>query len=149
MVDAGIDPDEPPDDAEKLVKETERPFVRLRRRFMRAREQGALVLLQSLNKCGIGGPVYAPDPNAPKPEEYEEIVQTLAAAGRSDLIPILRRPEQKQVGFVEPDARAAAKALALSHGYTEKQQVELSGKVEGTAAPSLMIFYPPEDTDDE
>jgi hypothetical protein len=148
MVDAGIDPEVPPDGYLKLIPERERPYAELRAKYLRARARGVLSLLQAQHKAGVGGPVYADDPNALKPEEYTEIAQVLSAAGRSDLVPALRRPQKELVGHVEPDPRAAAKALSYQ-GYTEKQQVELSGEVKGAAAPSLCVFFPPEDTDDE
>lgn len=148
LVDAGIDPELPPENYLDMVPERERPYAELRSRYVRARARGALTLLQAQQKAGVGGAVYAPDPNALKPEEYAEIAQVLAAAGRGDLVPALRRPEQKQVGFLDPDPRAAGRALAVSHGYTETKQLELSGKVETNAQPSLCIFFPPEDEDE-
>jgi len=147
LVNVGLDPDVPPADAAEKVPESERAYVTLRVRYMRVRARGAITLLAAQRKCGVGGAVYEDDPNAPNPKEYDEIVKALKAAGRADLIPILKRPQRVQVGYVPPDAKAAARALAVSHGYTEKQQVELSGAVEATEQPALMVFLPELDKD--
>lgn len=117
----GLDPDEPPDQAWEHadLHDSERPFVQMLTRAIRARARGNVGLLATVHKAAKGGAVF------------EDRVD-----------PETGKVARVQVGFVAPDWRAAAKLLAVRQprDYAEKRQVTIGGE---TGAPiGVQTFLP-------
>jgi len=116
---AGLDPDEPPDDAASKVEEKERPFVDFFIRSTRARTGGNVAMLAVIQRAAKGGAVWEADPNNPG--------------------------KQIQTGFVQPDWKAAAHRLSIRDSEYTKH-ARLDHQVTATGEPfGVQIYLPSED----